>query len=289
MISRTLSADETAEGEVGSGDVPAVFAIDVPADSPISVSVTPADDLDPMLAIVDPDGESSSVDLSAAGEAEVAVLMVEGRHILRVTGYEGSVGSFEIVTAPAIVTPPMETRDLAAGEPVTASVPAAFNIEVSGDQLVVVRSSSDLDTVLEIVHPNGESSFVDSSGGGGVEVAELTGEGPHLLTVSGYDDSDGSFDVVTAPVQTQDLVEGEPVTASAPAVFDVDVDTGELFGFTAEPARPDRRSHDAGQRPRRIRRRRVLCRFARTRGARHGHHRRQHSRCVSDHRHFRRH
>ncbi len=215
--------------------------------------------------------------------------MVEGRHILRVTGYEGSVGSFEIVTAPASVTPPIETQDLAAGEPVTASVPAAFNIDVSGDQLVVVRSHSDLDAVLEIVHPNGESSFVDSSARGGVEVAELTGEGPHLLTVSGYDDSDGSFEVVTAPVQTQELVEGEPVTASAPAVFDVDVNVGELFGFTAEPAHPDDvltmqvngpEGFDDGV---------SYVGSARARGARHGHHRRQHPRCVSDHRHFRRH
>ena len=170
--------------------------------------------------------------------------------------------------------------------PVTASVPAAFNIEVSGDQLVVVWSSSDLDTFLEIVDPNGESSSVDSSGGGGVETAELTGAGPHLLTVRGYDNSDGSFHVVTAPVQTQDLVEGEPVPASAPAVFDVDVDTGQLFSFTAEPARPDSvltiQVNDpdgfaSG----------CLRQFARTRGARHGHHRRQHSRCASDHRRLR--
>ena len=109
VIYTTLSADETAEGEVESGDVPAVFAIDVPADSQISVSVTPTGDLDPVLEIVDPFAcrqPAESIDSSGAGGAEMAVLTGEGRHILRVTGFEGSVGSFEIVTAPEIRTAP---------------------------------------------------------------------------------------------------------------------------------------------------------------------------------------
>ena len=71
-------------------------------------------------------------------------------------------------------------------------------------------------------------------------MAELTGEGPHLLTVSGYDDSDGSFEVVTdSCANSRNLPRAMPVTTPAPAVFDVDVDTGQLFGFTVEPTRPD--------------------------------------------------
>ena len=59
--------------------------------------------------------------------------------------------------------------------------------------------------------------------------------------------------MVAAPVQAQDIVEGEPVPASAPAEFDVDVDVGQVFGFTAEPAHPGS-VHHSGQWPRRIRR-----------------------------------
>ena len=87
----TMSAHDGKEGVVKSDDA-AVFAIDVPADSRISVTVTPTPNLDAVLNLVDPFGDARAqpVDSSAAGEAEVAVLTVKGRHILRVTGYGGA-------------------------------------------------------------------------------------------------------------------------------------------------------------------------------------------------------
>ena len=61
----------------------------------------PAGDLDPELEVVDPYGTSYPIDSAGSGEAEVAALTGgPGQYQVRVGGYEGSVGSFEIVAAP---------------------------------------------------------------------------------------------------------------------------------------------------------------------------------------------
>ena len=90
-----LSLGETVASEVQSADVPVGWTLDVPDGSDVIVTVTPTGDLDVALEVVDPNGETNFVDLVGAGEAELADLTSAGRHVMRVTGFDGSVGSFK--------------------------------------------------------------------------------------------------------------------------------------------------------------------------------------------------
>ncbi len=232
----TLTADEPANGKITSTDVTAAFAIDVPATGSVELTVEPNAGFDPALAgfdpaleIVDPRGVPSSVDSSGEGGAEVALLTGEGRHIVRVNGYNGSTGTFTITTST-----PVDVPELVEGSPVKATEPTAFTIVATGDQVVAVRVDGDLDPFLELDDSQGQVSYFDSSGPGETEIAPLSSEGQYVLRVSLNEGGDGSFEVETATVNRRDLAEGEPVTVPSPAVFDVDVASGKLLSFTAD-------------------------------------------------------
>ena len=222
-----LSGDDRAEGEVQSTDS-VTFAVDVPAGEVVSLRVEPTSDLDPVLEIVHPHAGPASVDSMAGGGAEQALLYPEGQYLVRIHGYLGSVGSFDLVTSP------IETRVIAEGEVATATAPHAFLIDVTGgDHVLVVRATSDLDPTIEVVDPNGGPSSVDSSDVGGVEGALLSGDGQYLVNVNGYGDTTGSFEIVSRPAESRTLTEGESVSAASPVVFEVDVGVDELLSFSA--------------------------------------------------------
>jgi hypothetical protein len=153
----------------------------------------------------------------------------EGRHFVRVSGFERSTGTFAIRTAT-----PVEMPVLVEGAPVRATEPAAFTIVATGDQVVAVRVEGDLDPILELDDPQGQVSYFDSSGPGETELAPLTIAGEYVLRVTLNEGGTGSFEVETATFNRRDLAEGEPVTVSSPAVFDVEVDSGQRLSFTAD-------------------------------------------------------
>lgn len=237
------AADESVEGEVEFADVPVAFAIDVAADSAVDVTITPTGDLDLDLVVevVGPNGTSLWIDNSANGEDEFATLTGEGRHSVRVGGYEGSVGSFEL-TASSVTYATLPFDEAVEGEVESADVPTAFALDVPSDNdvgVTVTTSSGDLDLVLEIVDPAGTTYSLDSSSSGETEFVALTGAGLHQVRVSGYEGSIGSFEIVAAALDSAELVEGESLTAIAPVVFDVEVGTGDLLSFDATSDDPE--------------------------------------------------
>ena len=238
----TLSFDEAADAEVESADVPAAFAVSVPAGSEVEVTVTPVDpDLDLVFEVVDPSGTSSSIDSTGSGEAEVAVLTGEGQHFVRVNEYTGSPGSFAL-TASRVTSTTLLLDEPVDAEVESADAPRAFSIDVPADSYVgvAVTPTGDLDPELEVVDPYGTSYPADSAGSGEAEVAALTsGPGQYQVRVRGYEGSVGSFAIVAASLNTAGLEEDAPSTATAPVAFGVEVEPGDLLSFDAESEDPE--------------------------------------------------
>ena len=91
VTSTALEIGQAADGEVESPDGRASYALDVPADSDVGVTVTPSGELDAMIEIVDASGASTVIDHFGPGRSEMADLTGAG-HLVRVSGYDGSVG-----------------------------------------------------------------------------------------------------------------------------------------------------------------------------------------------------
>ena len=235
----TLPLDETADGEIESADASAAFAINVPVDGDVSVIVTSSGDLDPVLEIVDPGGDSLEVDSSAGGEAELAELSGGGLHLVHVSGYDGSVGTFDIVAEA------LQTAELDEDASVSATAPVAFEVEVdTGEVLSFNAESEDPDSVLimQVIDPEG---IPTGFGGGGLvegqpATAVLDGTFPGSYTII-VGSAEPGIDITATlqPIESQQLLENDPVTVPAPAGFDVDVIEGQSLIFTAQPESSD--------------------------------------------------
>ncbi len=157
-----------------------------------------------MLEVVDPSGASSWIDSTLTGEAEVAALIGEGQHFVRVNEYAGSVGSFAL-TASRVTNSTLPLDEAVNAEVESADVPRAFSVDVPADSYVgitVTPTADDLDPHLEVIDPYGTSYDIDSTVHGEAEVAALTGgPGRYQVRVGGFDGSVGSFEIVAAPLE----------------------------------------------------------------------------------------
>ena len=131
----TLSADGTETGEVTATDGVAAFAVEVPVDGAVELTVQPDETLDPMVDIVDPGGFTLTFDSVAAGEAEVPTLSDSGLHIVRVSGYGGTTGSFQIA-ATTLDVETLSPDGSENGEITSDEGVAAFDLEVPADGAV---------------------------------------------------------------------------------------------------------------------------------------------------------
>ena len=236
-----LPFGEEVEGDVESADAPAVYAVDLPAGSDVGVSVTPTGDLDAVLEVFGPTGAGTVIDDGVEGDEERATLFGDpGRYLIAVRGYLTSTGGFEI-TASDVPSVALEFDEAADGEVGSAGDLASYALDVpaDGDVGVTVTPSGDLDAVLEVVDPAGESTFIDHFGPGGSELADLTGAGHHLVRVSGYEGTLGSFEIVAAPLDVGELAQGDSVAATTPVAVEVEVGSGELLSFVVESDDPE--------------------------------------------------
>ena len=240
VTNSTLPLDEAVNAEVESADVPRAFSVDVPADSYVGITVTPtADDLDPELEVVDPYGTSYDIDSTGSQVRPRSRLLTggPGQYQVRVGGFDGSVGSFEIVAAP------LNTAGLVEGESSTATTPVAFDVEVEpGDLLSFDAESEDPESVLniQVIDPDGLPTGGASLDAGAPATAILDGALPGSTSVIvGSAEPDTDIIATIRRVESADLLEDEPVTVAAPAAFDVDVIEGQTLTFTAQPDAED--------------------------------------------------
>ena len=204
-----------------------------------SVILTSSGDLDPVLEIVDPGGVVLEVDSSSAGEAELAELSGGGLHLVHVSGYDVSVGTFDIVAEA------LQTAELDEDASVSATAPVAFEVEVdTGEVLSFNAESEDPESVLimQVIDPEG---IPTGFGGGGLvegqaatAVLDGTFPGTYKIIV-GSAEPGTDITATLQPIESQQLLENDSVTVPAPAGFDVDVVEGQSLTFTAQPESSD--------------------------------------------------
>jgi hypothetical protein len=209
-----------------------VFALDVEAGTSVAVEVIPDGDFDPVLEVIPPDGLAETVDYEGGGDSELAALTAEGRYDVRVTGYEGSTGSFQIGTS--VFEAEQITEGVVDGSIGGTFDAAGFGFEGSGQLVAIdVDPLGSLDPILLIVDPTGNTRTRDLAIDGPESVVIATEPGPYLLVVSGFADTTGEFQLTTTtPTPSQLPVGGEAGgTLSSPGdvvLYEVAADGSDL-------------------------------------------------------------
>lgn len=240
-----------SEGVISRDQPLAVFSLELEPGTDMAVKVIPEGDFDPVLEVVSPDGLAETVDYDGSGGTELTILGGGGRYDLRVTGYEGSVGSFRIGTSM------LETQQLAGG-PVAGSLEgpfdvASFEFEGSGQLVAIdVVPVGLLDPVLLIVDPAGIPRIRDLAAAGTETAVIATEPGRYLVVIAGYYDTTGDFELtMTTPTVSQlavgDEVRGTIATPGDIALYEVATDSSNLAVTLAPSGGLDALLEIAGQ------------------------------------------
>ena len=168
-------------------------------------------DFDPYLMLISPSREHFENDdyEGDARRSQVAMELPEsGDYIVGVTSYKADeTGAYEVridrsAASRAAAGPRVEYGDLAAGDETLESgeYADAHRFEgVPGQRVRLDVSSSDFDTYLMLIDPNGESAENDDAEGlpgHSVVEADITEVGTHLVVVTSYEpDETGSYEL----------------------------------------------------------------------------------------------
>ena len=240
-----LAVGEATTGAIGEESSVAAFAVDVPAGQAVVVEVVPDDDLDAVLVVTDSVGRFQFADSGFSGEAEAVVVPSSeaGSHQVTIRSSDGSSGGFALSVRPL-------DAELAVGEATTGAIgeesPVAVSaVDVPAGQAVVVEvvPDDDLDALLLVTDSVGRFQFADSGFSGEAEavVVPSSEAGSQQITVRGFGESAGGFELSVRPVEVAQVAVGESTTGSistdAPeAVFAVDVPEDQAVVVEVVPA-----------------------------------------------------
>jgi hypothetical protein len=167
----------------------------------IVVAVEPEAELDVVLEIYEAGSEVllESIDASFGREELTYVLPAEGSYYIRVTGFDGQAGDYEIT----LMGPPEAVYDLAHGDTVTGLTDASGTLSFfyqaeAGDEIVVtVEPDGDYDAVVAVYSLDDIDvalAEVDDNLAGESETLTITlEEGVYLVEVSGFAGQAGAF------------------------------------------------------------------------------------------------
>ena len=227
---RVLAIGEVATSRLDADHPTAEFAIEVP-DGSQSIVVSSDVGLDTVLSVTDPRNSTQTVDSGGSGQPETLRLTTPGRHLLRVTGFQGGVGTFRLG---AVAPQPMQV-----GQPVTTSAPALFTVDVRDGDVFSFTARADAGGHVDVQvlgsdgFPVGMPPFAMSSTSDGPASAFVGGgqSGTYQVLV---DADDGAFTATLDPAELRQLDIGG-TTSSTPAIFDLEIKGDELYAVTADP------------------------------------------------------
>ena len=235
-----LDGTTPVEGRIaGPGDF-RLYGFDATT-SPTKIVLNPGRNLDAILTVKDSNQLTVPYDVAAEDGDEVATSTLLGRHVVLVSGWQGSTGEFELT----FETPPAEA--VAVGRPASGTVdasgePTYFQFDATaGEALIVQVSPSDENDVwITMIDPTGIESYADSFGANGTELIAIGSAqaGRHTIVVNG---SGGPFEVTLESTSTQATEIGAPVTGqidspSDAALFQFDADGGEALLVRVQPS-----------------------------------------------------
>ena len=236
-ISADVTAVEVNYGETRTGTINepganAVYRFDTAARDDVMAIVEPQGELVPGIVLRDSDGEWLAETVGLPGEplALVAQDLTAGEHVVFVTVTSGSIGDFEF----ALQRP--EVGNVVLGDAAFGLVTEETRVGVhtftgsTADSLVVtVTPKSALIASASVFGPDG--AFISDGVGfedfpAAVVVAPTT-DGTHLITVTGLEGSEGSYEVVLAQlVADWDLTALIPSFAAGLGPADYWIDLG---------------------------------------------------------------
>ncbi|HEX2785193.1 MAG TPA: hypothetical protein VHN36_16540, partial [Ilumatobacteraceae bacterium] len=176
----------------------AVFDFEPPDSRTYVVEVKPAITLDAVVQMTEPNGVFHNEDWGAEGGTETALVdsAVKGRYLFVVTGFETTMGKFDVSVRPAdmVETDVGDTKSAT----IDASNPAAvFEFDASdGRPLTIsVEPDNSLHPVLQLIDPTGTSEEVSNFDEGGAVTLPVDGtaKGRYRVVVRGYKSTTGRF------------------------------------------------------------------------------------------------
>lgn len=232
-MSGELVVDESVRGVISSADEPAEFTFAPPDDGSFSIEVVPDRQFDAIIEIESGDGAGSGADAGGNGQREgVFVDGASGPYVVRVSGWEGSTGGFEITVGELEVSP------IGIGEQRVGSGEGVFDVDVVDGALLAltVQPTSGGFADIEVTDPDGQTiGFASSTGPQGEAVATIEGPSGTYRAVVRVNDGGGDFTVSLSTLETEPLTTGESVQGSGLAAYTVEVDGG-LLELVVEPA-----------------------------------------------------
>jgi hypothetical protein len=232
-----LALEEAKPGRIDAGSPVAEFVLDVAEPGTYAVEVLPDSKFDPALTITDPTGGTRDVDRTGAGSAELEVLgSARGRYVITVVGFDVSTGGFSI-----------EGRRvgdaLVLGQPVngrldgpTDEAEFVFDLTDPGTYAIEVLPDAELDLMLQLSDPFGDSRTLDENPVGAAEFDVVRGTpGQYIVTVSGYDASTGDFEILVTAVDVVSLPGGRTISGSGTTAYEPAFSPDDLVEIRAEP------------------------------------------------------
>ena len=238
-----IAAHELAEGpglEVGEShrstvdlvDSAPSFSFTPPDDATYLWTVTPTDSgsgFDPVVEVLVADRAVSVVDSGAAGSGELAAFEREVDTTLRITGWDGSLGDFEVRVVEATRVDVGDTTTTETGSIDAAGELRAYQYVTEGDTAAAVTADpqGDLDVAIEVPSPDGPVDESDSLGPSGDETVTTTRPGAHVVVVRGNEGSTGGYTLGFETRQIQPLDVGASATGERFGVYDIEISAGQ--------------------------------------------------------------
>ena len=195
--------------------------------APVAVLIDARDGSDPVLQVADSRGSMRSIDSHGQDSMETTTLTATGRHMIRVSDFEGGDADIDVIALPAA------EQHLTTDGDVTSTLPAVFDVDVAnGDPLLVSARATSGDSPLEVqvIGPDGYTigTGVDGQAASstGTAVATVGGGQPgtyHVVVSSA--DHEGAIEASLSPITA--LAAGEAITDVSPMVLLVDVGANE--------------------------------------------------------------
>jgi Novel STAND NTPase 1 len=232
-MSGELELDESVRGVISAGQDVAEFTFTPPDDGTFSIEVVPDGQLDAVIELESEDGVLNGADSGGNGSREVALVTGSAAtYTVRVSGWEGSAGGFEITAAR------LDSSSIGIGERKEASGEGVFEIEVDEGALLAfeVQPTSGAFVAIAVTDPDGfPIGYANSATASSSAVAVIGGRaGTYLATVT-FPDRDAAYTASLTGLDTQQLAPDDRASAVGAAAFEVAVDEGEVFEFVVEP------------------------------------------------------
>ena len=170
---------------------------------------------DTTVQLLDPAGDvvASNDDAGDGTDSELlTILPVDGRYVVRVSPYEeGDTGAYEVRWR-EVDRPPFELGGTLSDEEAERGVIVEFEA-AAGEWLIVDASSTDFDTIVELLSPDGQvMAFSDDDGLGSDSALSviLSVDGRYRVRVASFFGGGGAYELSVAKGEPRRLELGRP-------------------------------------------------------------------------------